>query len=75
MMEVAERSGELRNEERRGLCHLLERGAIEIGHDVGDGILHELDLVGDGAAFVDGGRGFGFAVSVDVFCGCCGRGS
>lgn len=51
---------------------VLESSAFEVGGDVGDGVLDELDLVGDGAAVGDRGGGFGLAVAVAV--GGCGGG-
>jgi hypothetical protein len=52
------------------LLLVLERGAFEVGDNVGDGALDELDFVGDGSALGNGGGGLGLTVAVDV-----GRGS
>jgi hypothetical protein len=52
------------------LSLVLERGAFEVGDNVGDGALDELDFVGDGSALGNGGGGLGLTVAVDV-----GRGS
>lgn len=45
---------------------VFERGALEVGNDVSNGALDELDFVGDGAALSDRGGGFGLAVAVGV---------
>lgn len=47
---------------------ILERGAFEVGDDVGDSTLDEIDFISNGTALSDGGSGLGLAVAVDVGC-------
>lgn len=47
---------------------ILERGAFEVGDDVGDSTLDEIDFVGNGTALSNGGSGLGLAVAVGVGC-------
>jgi len=48
------------------LLLVLERGALEVGDDVRNGALDELDFVGDGATLSDRGGGFGLTVAIGV---------
>ena len=45
---------------------VFERGAFEVSDYVRGGVLQELNFVGDGTTFVDGGCGFGLAVAVTI---------